>query len=103
MNISKSGIIRTQKTVYNDVDFKVKFHGILSLFQAKYDTYEEMDKIYVKPKSSVSAFEIIHNSNYIKKLPATKAVKRNMKHYRLSTIDDVFNILAEGHEFKVRQ
>ena len=81
------------------IKFKIIFKSVISLFQAEYDTYEAIDKWFPKSTKNVSNFEIIENSKYIKDLPIRTDVK-NVKHYCLSTYDDVFNIIAEEYIFE---
>jgi hypothetical protein len=101
LNISKNGIENNRMDILDEYNFKITFYGIISLFHVEYDTYEGIINNNIKPNDNVSAFEIIEGSNYIKNLPIRNDRKDKIKHYYLSTYDDVFNILAEGYIFEL--
>ncbi|MDR1340087.1 MAG: hypothetical protein LBK58_08565 [Prevotellaceae bacterium] len=88
-----------------EYNFKIIFEDVISLFHAEYDTYEAicpgrkgLKKYgYAKPKVNGSIFEMIENSNYIKALPAREEYVGKVRHYCLTTYDDVFNIIAKSY------
>jgi hypothetical protein len=94
-NISKSGLLDGNEDSADCYDFKIRFRQVVSLFHAEYDTYEAIAKGFPKAGDSAGAFERIENSRYIKELPIRSEYANKVKHYCLSTYDDVFDILAE--------
>lgn len=83
-----------------DYDSELTFVGVISLFHAEYDTYESIKNGFPMSNLNESIFEEIENSDYIKRLPI-RADQGEVKHYCLSTYDDVFNIIAKSYICKL--
>jgi hypothetical protein len=100
-NVSSHAIKNNENPDKKYYDFKIIFKNVISLFHAEYDTYEAIDKGFPKSIVNESVFEIIENSNYIKKLPVRSEYIDKINHYSLSTYDDVFDILATSYTIEM--
>ncbi|EMF43373.1 hypothetical protein MKU65_02945 [Leptospira interrogans] len=98
-NITDNAILDAT-TKEKEYEFKLIFDGVISLFHAELDTYYQIEKDFQKPKATKSIFEEINNSDYIAKLPI-RSDWGEVKHYCLSTYDDIFNILAKSYTFEL--
>jgi hypothetical protein len=101
--ISGHGIINNENPkMLENYNFRIIFENVISLFHAEYGTYEAIDKGFTKSEVHRSVFEIIEDSNYVKNLPARNEYKNSVKHYCLTTYDDVFDIIAKSYKIEMR-
>lgn len=79
--------------------YTLTFHGVLVCLSCELDTYENMgDNSF--PDSS--DFDMIEESAWLQSLPIRKDYnKDHYRHYRLSTYDTIYNIIAKDHEFNI--
>ncbi|EMO42366.1 hypothetical protein [Leptospira noguchii] len=94
----------TDNSIIGEIDrgqeynFYIVFNEVISLFHSELDTYCAIENEFIKAEDSASIFEEIENSNYIKKLPI-RLDWGEIRHYCLSTYDDIFNIIAKSYTF----
>lgn len=78
------------------IKYEFEFKKVVSMFTCELDTYDAMNT------NSVYSFEIIENSKYLKNIAANDELDiKSLKHYRLKTYDDVFDIIAEAYVLKI--
>ena len=74
------------------IKYKLEFKNVVSIFTCELNTYDAINT------NSIYSFEVIENSKYLKTIAANdKANIKSLKHYRLRTYDDVFDIIAEDY------
>ena len=67
------------------------------MFTCELDSYDAINI------NSVYSFEIIENSKYLKTIAANDELDiKSLKHYRLKTYDDVFDIIAEDYALEIK-
>ena len=67
------------------------------MFTCELDSYDAINT------NSVYSFEIIENSKYLKTIAANDELDiKSLKHYRLKTYDDVFDIIAEDYALEIK-
>ena len=77
--------------------YKLKFTQVLMYFCCELDTYGNLTEIEYS-----SSFDLVENSTWLEALPIRKDYdKKEYKHYRLFTYDDVFDVIATGYEFEL--
>ena len=78
------------------IKYKLEFKNVISMFTCELDSYDAVNI------NSVYSFEIIENSKYLKTIVANDELDiKSLKHYRLKTYDDVFDIIAEDYVFEI--
>ena len=78
------------------IKYKLEFKNVISMFTCELDSYDAVNI------NSVYSFEIIENSKYLKTIAANDELDiKSLKHYRLKTYDDVFDIIAEDYVFEI--
>ena len=78
------------------IKYKLEFKNVISMFACELDSYDAINT------NSVYSFEIIENSKYLKTIAANDELDiKSLKHYRLKTYDEVFEIIAEDYVFEI--
>lgn len=78
------------------IKYKLEFKNVISMFTCELDSYDAINT------NSVYSFEIIEDSNYLKTIAANDELDiKSLKHYRLKTYDDVYDIIAEDYVFEI--
>ena len=78
------------------IKYKLEFKNVISMFTCELDSYDAINT------NGVYSFEIIENSKYLRTIAANDELDiKSLKHYRLKTYDDVFDIIAEDYVFEI--
>ena len=79
------------------IKYKLEFKNVISMFTCELDSYDAINT------NSVYSFEIIEDSKYLKIIAANDELDiKSLKHYRLKTYDDVFDIIAEDYSLEIK-
>lgn len=79
------------------IKYKLEFINVISMFTCELDSYDAVNI------NSVYSFEIIENSKYLKTIAANDELDiKSLKHYRLKTYDDVFDIIAKDYALEIK-
>lgn len=79
------------------IKYKLEFKNVISMFTCELDSYDAINT------NGVYSFEIIVNSKYLKTIAANDELDiKSLKHYRLKTYDDVFDIIAEDYALEIK-
>lgn len=79
------------------IKYKLEFKNVISMFTCELDSY------YAINTNGVYSFEIIENSKYLKTIAANDDLDiKSLKHYRLKTYDDVFDIIAKDYALEIK-
>ena len=74
------------------IKYKLEFENVISMFTCDLDTYDSINL------NSIYSFEEVEDSDYITLLSVNEDIDLNiLKHYRLRTYDEVFDIIAEDY------
>lgn len=90
INIAKGAVSDPPEGAGDVFDFTLKFTNVISYFATEIDTYQESSR-----QDCCSNFEEVTRSRYLKKLKIREDWPP-VKHYRLYTYDDVYDVLASG-------
>lgn len=78
------------------IKYKLEFKNVISMFTCELDSYDAINT------NGVYSFEIIENSKYLKTIAVNDELDiKSLKHYRLKTYNDVFDIIAEDYVFEI--
>ena len=78
------------------IKYKLEFKDVISMFTCELDSYDAINT------NSVYSFEIVEDSKYLKIIVANDELDiKSLKHYRLKTYDEVFDIIAEDYVFEI--
>ena len=78
------------------IKYKLEFKNVVSMFTCELNSYDAINT------NGVYSFEIIENSKYLKTIAANDELDiKLLKHYRLKTYDDVFDIIAKDYVFEI--
>lgn len=78
------------------IKYKLEFKNVVSIFTCELNTYDAINA------NSVYGFEIVEDSKYLKIIAANDELDiKSLKHYRLKTYDDVFDIIAEEYVLEI--
>lgn len=78
------------------IKYKLEFKNVVSMFTCELDSYDAINT------NSVYSFEIVEDSKYLKIIAANDELDiKSLKHYRLKTFDDVFDIIAEDYVLEI--
>ena len=78
------------------IKYKLEFKNVISMFTCELDSYDAINT------NSVYSFEIVEDSKYLKIIAANDELDiKSLKHYRLKTYDEVFEIIAEDYVFEI--
>ncbi|MDE7478594.1 MAG: hypothetical protein K2M91_11715 [Lachnospiraceae bacterium] len=81
------------------IPYTLIFHQVLACFSCELDTYENIGDSSFCDSSD---FDFIEESAWLQSLPIRKDYdKSRYKHYRLSTYDTIYNIIATDYELKI--
>ena len=79
------------------IKYKLEFKNVISMFTCELDSYNAINT------NNVYIFEIVEDSKYLKIIAANDELDiKSLKHYRLKTYDDVFDIIAEDYALEIK-
>lgn len=78
------------------IKYKLEFKNVVSMFACGMDTYDIINV------NDVYSFQMIENSKYLKTIASNDELDiKSLKHYRLKTYDDVFDVIAEDYLLEI--
>ena len=79
------------------IKYKLEFKNVISMFTCELDSYDAINT------NSVYSFEIVEDSKYLKIIAANDELDiKSLKHYRLKTYDEVFEIITEDYSLEIK-
>lgn len=81
------------------LSFKLTFHNLLACFSCELDTYENLVKTACHEGS---CFDLVQESTWLQSFPVREDYKKDQfSHYRLSTYDYVYDIIAASYHLEI--